>query len=214
MIPLSFAQRRLWFIDRFEGPSATYNLPFVVRLTGALDAGALESAVRDVVARHESLRTLIETDAGGVPSQRVVPVAEAVPDVPLVEVAPGELDGAVARAAQHAFDLAAEIPVRARLFRTAAEEHVLLLLIHHIACDGSSMGPLARDLSTAYGARVRGAEPQWAELPVQYADYTMWQRELLGDENDPGSVLSTQVAYWRDELAGAPQPLQLPTDRP
>uniref|UniRef100_UPI0005A677E9 condensation domain-containing protein n=1 Tax=Streptacidiphilus carbonis TaxID=105422 RepID=UPI0005A677E9 len=214
MIPLSFAQRRLWFIDRFEGPSATYNLPFMLRLRGDLDVVALESAVRDVVGRHESLRTLIVESAEGVPGQQVVPMAEVTLGLPLTEVAPEALDDAVAQAAQHVFDLSAEIPVRAELFRSGAEEHVLVLLIHHIAADGESMVPLARDLAVAYGARVGGGAPGWVELPVQYVDYTLWQRELLGEESDPGSVLSEQVAYWRGELAGVPQPLQLPVDRP
>ncbi|WP_052433231.1 non-ribosomal peptide synthetase [Streptacidiphilus carbonis] len=214
MIPLSFAQRRLWFIDRFEGPSATYNVPFLLRLTGELDQDALRSAVCDVVARHESLRTLIAMDDQGVPSQRVLPVDEALLDVPLVEVEPGALDDAVLEATRHAFDLAAEIPVRATLLRSGPREHVLVLLVHHIASDGESMLPLSRDLATAYTARVQGEPPQWPDLPVQYVDYTLWQRELLGDENDPDSVVSAQVGYWRDELHGVPQPLRLPTDRP
>ncbi len=214
MIPLSFAQRRLWFIDRFEGPSATYNVPFLVRLTGELDRTALQSAVRDVVARHESLRTLIVMNEQGVPSQQVLPVAEALLDVPLVEVAPEAVDEAVFQAAQYTFDLSAEIPVRATLLRSGEREHVLLLLVHHIASDGESMEPLSRDLATAYTARLRGGAPQWADLPVQYVDYTLWQRELLGDENDPHSVVSTQVAYWQGELQGVPTPLRLSSDRP
>ncbi|MEU9083701.1 amino acid adenylation domain-containing protein [Streptomyces sp. NPDC048357] len=211
---MSFAQRRLWFIDRFEGPSATYNVPFLVRLTGELDRTALRSAVRDVVARHESLRTLIVMDEQGVPSQQVLPVAEALLDVPLVEVAPDGVDEAVFQAAQHTFDLSAEIPVRATLLRSGEREHVLLLLVHHIASDGESMEPLSRDLATAYTARLGGGAPQWADLPVQYVDYTLWQRELLGDENDPDSVVSTQVAYWQGELQGVPTPLRLSSDRP
>ncbi|WP_435813277.1 amino acid adenylation domain-containing protein [Streptomyces virginiae] len=214
MIPLSFAQRRLWFIDRFEGPSATYNVPFLVRLTGELDRTALRSAVRDVVARHESLRTLIVVDEQGVPSQQVLPVDGALLDVPFQEVAPDAVDEAVRQAARYTFDLSAEIPVRATLLRSGEREHVLLLLVHHIASDGESMEPLARDLAAAYTARLRGEAPQWADLPVQYVDYTLWQRELLGDENDPGSVVSTQVAYWQGELQGVPTPLRLSTDRP
>ncbi|MEU2452099.1 amino acid adenylation domain-containing protein [Streptomyces sp. NPDC012765] len=211
---MSFAQRRLWFIDRFEGPSATYNVPFLVRLTGELDRTALQSAVRDVVARHESLRTLIVMDEQGVPSQQVLPVDASLLDVPLVEVAPEAVDEAVFEAAQYTFDLSAEIPVRATLLRSGERDHVLLLLVHHIASDGESMEPLSRDLATAYTARLRGEAPQWADLPVQYVDYTLWQRELLGDENDPESVVSTQVGYWQEELAGVPTPLRLSTDRP
>ncbi|WP_243761829.1 condensation domain-containing protein, partial [Streptomyces sp. YIM 98790] len=213
MIPLSFAQRRLWFIDRFEGPSATYNVPFVLRMTGDLDVPALRSALRDVVGRHESLRTLIVEDQG-VPAQHVLPADEAALEMPLTEVGPDGLDAAVAEAASAVFDLAAEIPVRAALFRSGEREHVLVLLIHHIASDGESMAPLARDLAAAYGARLRGEAPDWPELPVQYVDYTMWQREVLGEEDDPESVLAGQVRYWREELAGVPQPLPLPADRP
>ncbi|MGV9855536.1 condensation domain-containing protein, partial [Streptomyces sp. NPDC003442] len=214
MIPLSYAQRRLWFIDKFEGASATYNVPFVLRLSGDLDPAALAAAVCDVVARHESLRTLIVENADGVPAQHVVPADAARPEMPLVEVAPDALEEELRDAGSYAFDLATEIPVRATLFRQAPREHALLLLIHHIAADGESMAPLARDLAAAYTARHSGGEPAWPELPVQYTDYTLWQRELLGDEDDPDSVLAEQVRYWREELAGVPQPLRLPTDRP
>ncbi|MFJ9679415.1 amino acid adenylation domain-containing protein [Streptomyces sp. NPDC101194] len=211
MIPLSFAQRRLWFIDRFQGPSATYNVPFVVRLSGSTDVSALRSAVRDLVARHESLRTLI-VDQGGVAGQHVLSFDEVVLDVPLVDT--GSVEDAIAEASAYEFDLATEIPVRATLLRSGPAEHLLVLLIHHIAADGESMVPLARDFAAAYTARVRGTEPDWPELPVQYVDYTLWQREMLGEESDPDSVLATQVRYWRDELAGVPQPVRLPADRP
>ncbi|MFD0415214.1 amino acid adenylation domain-containing protein [Streptomyces sp. NPDC127108] len=214
MIPLSFAQRRLWFISRFEGPSATYNLPFLLRFSGELNTAALEAAVRDVVERHESLRTLIVENADGVPAQEVLALADARLEMPLVEVAPEALEAAIAKEAEYVLDLATEIPLRPTLLKSGEREHVLVLLIHHIASDGESMGPLARDLAAAYRARLTGAAPDFEELPVQYVDYTLWQRELLGDENDPESVLAAQVEYWRGELAGVPQPLQLPADRP
>jgi amino acid adenylation domain-containing protein/non-ribosomal peptide synthase protein (TIGR01720 family) len=213
-VPLSFAQRRLWFIERFEGPSPLYNHSHVLRLTGVIDLPALRAALQDVVRRHESLRTLIVEDGAGNPFQHVVPAANVVLDLPLIEMAPTAVTDAVARAVAEPFDLSTEIPVRAQVLRCGAEEHVLVLMIHHIATDGESMVPLARDLATAYAMRQRAAEPGWLELPVQYVDYTLWQRELLGDENDPQSVLATQSAYWRDELAGVPAPLQLPLDRP
>ncbi|MFE1315961.1 amino acid adenylation domain-containing protein, partial [Streptomyces sp. NPDC058755] len=213
MIPLSFAQRRLWFIHRFEGPSAMYNVPFVLRLSGSLDAQALAAAVRDVVVRHESLRTVFVEDEDGVPFQRVLPAHEVALDVPVTQVGREARDAAVHEAVTYAFDLAAEIPVRARLLRVTPEEHTLVLVAHHIVCDGESAAPFGRDLVTAYAARRDGREPGWKPLDVQYADYTVWQSELLGDESDPESVAAAQTAYWRDELIGVPAPLELPTDR-
>ncbi|MFC7721123.1 amino acid adenylation domain-containing protein [Nonomuraea recticatena] len=207
-LPLSFAQRRLWFIDRFEGSSSTYNLPVVLRLSGDLDVAALRAAIGDVVGRHESLRTVFAEDAGGVPGQRVLPAEEVVVGLPVAE--PVDVGAAVAGAVAYAFDLSGEVPVRASLLRVGAREHVLVLLLHHIAADGESAAPLARDLSVAYRARLAGRVPGWAELPVQYADYTLWQHELLGDER----LVASQVEYWRGELAGLPQPVRLPVDRP
>ncbi|MEU2561452.1 amino acid adenylation domain-containing protein [Streptomyces longispororuber] len=216
-VPLSFAQHRLWFLHRYEGPSATYNLSYVLPLRGDLDVPALAAAVRDVVARHESLRTLFVADERGVAAQVVVEEGEVDLEVPVREVAPDAVDAvdaAVAEEVAYRFDLAAELPVRACVLRRGPDEHVLVLLLHHIAADGESMGPLARDLATAYTARQQGHAPRWPEPGITYADYTLWQRELLGDEDDPDSLLTSQLAYWRQELAGIPQPLRLPADRP
>ncbi|MFD5423285.1 amino acid adenylation domain-containing protein [Streptomyces sp. NPDC127069] len=214
MIPLSFAQRRLWFVDRFEGPSPTYNGAFALRLTGELDAGALEAALRDVVDRHEVLRTVIAEGDDGIPHQRVLASGERPVSLPAVDVAPRERAAAVDRAAKETFDLAADTPIRATLLRTGPREHTLVLVVHHIALDGESLGPLLRDLTEAYAARKEGAAPAWEPLPVQYADYTLWQQDVLGDESDPDSLAAGQLAYWRGALDGMAQPLALPTDRP
>ncbi|MFI8962716.1 amino acid adenylation domain-containing protein [Streptomyces sp. NPDC053493] len=212
-LPLSFAQQRLWLIDRMEGPSALYNLPLALRLTGPLDPDALESALGDLVARHEILRTLIG-EQDGEPRQRILPAAEARVTLDRRPAAPADPAAALAECAAIPFDLAAELPVRAHLFPLAADEHLLVLVLHHIAGDGWSMDPLLRDLAAAYAARCDGSAPEWQPLPVQYADYALWQRELLGAEDDPDSVVSRQLAYWREALAGLPEELSLPVDRP
>ncbi|MFK0150426.1 amino acid adenylation domain-containing protein, partial [Streptomyces griseus] len=213
-IPLSYAQRRMWFIDRFEGPSATYNLPLAVRLDGDLDLPALNAAVRDLVARHESLRTLIDEDESGTAHQRILSVDQAAPQVTAVSTAEGEVPRLVAAYAGQAFDLYSEVPLRIALLRLAPDVHLLVLVVHHIAADGASAAPLTRDLSIAYAARCGGRAPEWGPLPAQYADYALWHARLLGDEDDPGSLFAEQFAYWRGELADAPGPVVLPSDRP
>ncbi|MEU9305924.1 amino acid adenylation domain-containing protein, partial [Streptomyces sp. NPDC048269] len=212
-IPLSPAQRRLWFLSRFEGPGSTYHLPLALRLTGTADTAALHAAIGDVVARHETLRTVFP-EVDGQPRQLVLPAGTALPDLPVRRTTAEELDAALAEAVALPFDLSVDIPVRALLFALSDTEHVLLVVVHHIAGDGWSLAPFARDLGEAYGARVRGAAPAWEPLPVQYADYTLWQQEVLGDEADPQSPLAQQVDHWRHALAGLPEELSLPTDRP
>nr|WP_223885198.1 non-ribosomal peptide synthetase [Nocardia colli] len=208
-VPLSFAQQRMWFLDRFEGALATYNVPLAVRLTGRVEVAALVSAVGDVVGRHESLRTVF-TEVNGVPVQQVLDAVE----VPVTVSDIADVDEAIETAVRCPFDLSAEIPLRASVFRGGIDEHVLVLVVHHIAADGGSLGPLARDLSTAYAARCAGQEPDWPMLPVQYADYALWQQELLGDSADPGSLSSLQFEYWSKELSSLPEQLTLPFDRP
>ncbi|MDT0328088.1 non-ribosomal peptide synthetase [Nocardiopsis lambiniae] len=212
MLPLSYAQRRLWFLDRLEGPSATYNIPVVLRLSGPVDAVALEAALGDVVERHESLRTVFPA-LDGEPFQRVLPIEEARPVLPVVEVAEGGTAEAVAGAVRYAFDLGGEIPVRGLLLREPGGDHVLVLVLHHIAGDGWSMGPLLRDLGEAYGARLGGNGPEWEPLEIQYADYALWQEDVLGADDDPDSLAAEQIAFWRETLADLPEVLDLPADR-
>nr|WP_244170286.1 non-ribosomal peptide synthetase [Amycolatopsis tolypomycina] len=211
VLPLSFAQQRLWFLDRLDGLNATYNIPWAWELTGPVDVDALQAAVGDVVARHEVLRTLLVEEQG---TPRQVVLDDARPVLVTETVAEADLDERVTAAASYCFTLDAEIPIRATLVSAGPERHVLVLLVHHIAGDGWSLPPLKRDLDTAYAARLRGERPQWTPLPVQYADYTLWQREMFGRADDPDSVLGRQAAFWRDTLAGIPDELALPADRP
>ena len=216
MVPLSYAQQRLWFLDQLQGPSPVYNMAVAVRLGGRLDADALGAALADVVGRHESLRTLFPAPEG-TPQQLVMPAERADFGWQIIDAAgwpASQLGEAIAAAIGHPFDLAAEIPLRARLFRVGEDEHVLVAVVHHIAADGWSITPLVRDLGVAYASRCAGQAPGWAALAVQYVDYTLWQRVQLGDLADPDSPIAAQMAYWQEALAGLPERLGLPTDRP
>ncbi|MEV7014157.1 condensation domain-containing protein, partial [Streptosporangium sp. NPDC051022] len=213
VVPLSFAQQRLWFLNRFDDGTATYNIPIALRLAGGLDVVALGAALRDVVGRHESLRTLFP-EVDGVARQQVLDVS-CWPGLRGVEVGEdGDLQAAVEGETRRGFDVSVELPFRACLFRVSGGEHVLLLVLHHIAGDGWSLAPLARDVAVAYRARVDDVAPRWAPLPVQYADYALWQRELLGGEEDAASLISQQLGYWRQALMDLPEQLELPFDRP
>ena len=211
-VPLSFAQRRLWFLERLEGGRAGYTIPLAVRLRGFLDVGALEAALGDVVDRHESLRTVFP-ERDGVARQLILDGSLARPRLAVSGVREGELGGALTAAAQAGFALERDPPLRAHLFELGASEHVLLLVLHHIAADGWSLGPLWRDLSLSYSARCAGDVSPLSPLAVQYADYTLWQHSVLGDESDADSVLGRSLSFWREELAGLPEQLALPFDR-
>ncbi len=216
VIPLSFSQNRLWFLDQLQGPSPTYNMAVGLRLNGPLNAGALGAALADVVGRHESLRTKFAAPEG-TPRQLVVPAEQADFGWDVIDAggwSQEQLDEAVGAVALHSFDLAAEIPMQARLFRVTDDDHVVVAVAHHIAADGLSMGPMVNDLGVAYVCRSAGMDPVWTELPVQYVDYTLWQRAQFGDLNDGNSLIAAQLAYWQDALAGMPERTQLPTDRP
>ncbi|OKI08161.1 non-ribosomal peptide synthetase [Streptomyces sp. CB02923] len=213
-LPLSPAQKRLWFLHRLEGPSPTYNIPLVLRIDGPVDRGALQLALRDLTARHETLRTVYPTtDNGGEeqPYQRILSADDPM-SRPGVHVAgPGD---DLTEAVRHCFDLAAEPPLRATLFSEGPDRHTLLLLLHHIAGDGASTTPLARDLATAYTARRAGRKPEFAPLPLQYADHAARQQQLLGTPAEPTPLAAAQLAHWKQALAGLPDTLDLPTDRP
>ncbi|MGV9632823.1 amino acid adenylation domain-containing protein [Nocardia rhamnosiphila] len=212
-IPLSPAQQRLWILNRFAEHAAAYNMPLAVRLDGILDIEALQAALLDVLERHESLRTTFPESGDG-PYQRIHPAAAAGLSLEVIEADSARITGLAAEFVSRPFDLRTEFPVRVALYALDDDSHVLVLVLHHICGDGWSVAPLARDLTTAVEARVAGRAPQWTPLPVQYADFALWQRELLGEESDPGSALSRQITHWRAELAGLPDQLDLPLDRP
>ncbi|WP_052707744.1 amino acid adenylation domain-containing protein, partial [Streptomyces rubellomurinus] len=204
-MPLSPAQRGLWFLHRLQGPNPTYNIPLALTLTGPLDRTALTLALGDLTARHEILRTVYGEQPDGTPYQRVLP---ATP----VELHHGT--GELAEAVQHPFDLVSEPPLRATLFEEGPARHTLLLLLHHIASDGASTTPLVRDLAAAYTARHARHAPELPPSAVQFLDHAARQRDLLGTADKPGPLAVRQSAYWRAALAGLPDQLELPTDRP
>ncbi|WP_369036294.1 amino acid adenylation domain-containing protein [Streptomyces adonidis] len=209
-LPASFTQRRLWFLNRFEGwKSPMHNVPVMLRLTGTLDRSALRTALADVVERHETLRTTFAEDADG-PYQRILTTGR--PPLDVQEVPSAELDSRLTAAACTGFDLAHDIPLRAHLFTLTPREHVLLLVTHRIAGDGERSVPvLVKDLATAYTTRCGGAAPDWQPLTVQYADHALRQRQTLGSPDDPSSELNRQLGHWRTALADLPEELTLPT---
>jgi len=212
-LPLSFAQQRLWFLHQMEPQSPFYNIPGAVRLSGALDAAALRRALREIVRRHEALRTTFLATAEG--AAQVVHPAPAEFDLPFHDLSAwargraGDEARRLARVeAETPFDLSRDRMLRAVLVRVAADEHLLVLNLHHVAGDGWSIGVLFRELAALYEAFAAGRPSPLPAPAVQYADFAVWQREWLKED-----VLEAQLAYWRARLAGAPAVLELPTDR-
>ena len=212
-LPLSFAQRRLWFLDQYEPDKPFYNNPLGLRLSGPLDVAALDQSLNEIIRRHEVLRTTFSM-LGGEPVQIIAaPVNRSLPVVDLsdrsVSEREEETQRLVTEETRRPFDLARGPLFRKTLVRLAEDDHVLLLTLHHIVSDGWSMGVLHRELSVLYEAFSRCQSSPLPELPIQYADYAVWQRQWL-----TGELLETQLSYWTQQLEGAPAVLNLPTDRP
>ncbi|MGW5917630.1 amino acid adenylation domain-containing protein [Nocardia fluminea] len=225
-IPLSPAQQRMWVLNQLDPDSSAYNIAIALRLTGTLEVEAMRRALADVVERQESLRTRYPADAEG-PRQVIVGIDSAVPSMPLIDTEDGaSLRARINELAGTGFDLTRQAPLRVGLFRLGTHHvhrsddpvpvpvHVIVLVVHHISADGASMAPLAADLVAAYSARVSGKAPTQPPLTVQYADFALWHRELLGSASESESVAAQQIRFWRETLAGAPDALELPTDRP
>ncbi|WP_224362051.1 non-ribosomal peptide synthetase [Hyalangium versicolor] len=212
-LPLSFAQERLWFLEQLEPGTGRYNLPAAVSLRGELDTCALEWSLSEIVRRHEALRTTFPLHDGHPVQAITAPSAVELPfldlrSMPALE-REAEVRALITREAQAPFSLATGPLLRARLLRLGAQEHILLLTLHHIIADGWSVGVLVRELTALYAARTSATAPSLPEPPIQYADFTLWQREWL-----QGEALQTQLSFWKERLAGAPAALELATDRP
>ncbi|WP_377273148.1 amino acid adenylation domain-containing protein [Peterkaempfera sp. SMS 1(5)a] len=206
----SVRQQGLWFLNQ-QHPSSTYNVPTAVWLDGALDLAALRLALSDLVARHETLRSVFEAAQGELRLRLLDPAGI---DLPLVPVTESEVPETLARLGDVPFDLSVEVPFRAHLLRVGPERHLLLLVIHHVATDGASRAALYRDLAAAYTARASGRAPAFAPLPVRYTDYAARQREFLGDPAAPGSEAARQLSFWKQALAGLAEETVLPADHP
>ncbi|HYO72515.1 MAG TPA: amino acid adenylation domain-containing protein, partial [Archangium sp.] len=212
-LPLSFAQQRLWFLDQLQPGSTLYNMPYVLSLEGALDEAALQRAFAELVRRHHALRTTFGTEAGQ-PVQHIAPTASL--SLPLVDLSAlpaserqDEAHRLASQAALRPFDLAHGPLFHASVFKLEEQRHILVLAMHHIVSDGWSMGILVREVAALYQAFASGQPSPLPELPVQYADYAIWQRQWL-----QGAALEQQLSFWRQQLSGAPAALELPTDKP
>jgi amino acid adenylation domain-containing protein len=210
---VSFAQQRLWFLEQFESCNPVYNISRSVRLEGRLEVAALERSVNELVRRHESLRTYFSV-VDGQPAQVIAPVLTLTPavfDLSGIPNAERKIE-ALRLATEEAcrpFDLSCGPLLRVALLRLGAEEHILILTMHHIVSDGWSLGVLFRELSVLYDAFLAGKSSPLPDLPIQYADFSVWQRRWL-----QGDVLETQLGYWKNQLEGIPAVLNLPTDHP
>src|SRR2546425_1126787 len=210
--PLSFAQQRLWFLDRLEQGSPLYNVPKAMRLKGALNVRALHDALNAILARHEVLRTTISA-LDGKPIQVItdgrslsLPIAD-LSDWPY-ESGEKKMYRLLDAEARRPFDLSSDLMIHATLVRLGKEDHTLLLVIHHVACDGWSIDILFRELAALYEALSNHRPSPLPDLPIQYADFAVWQRQRL-----QGEIVQSQLYYWKEQLSGIPV-LELPTDRP
>ncbi|MFF9332075.1 amino acid adenylation domain-containing protein [Streptomyces albogriseolus] len=211
-VPLSFAQERMWFLNRLDEGAATYHIPLLVPVGPDLDAEALDAALGDLADRHESLRTVI-AEHDGVPYQRILTPGELRPVLRRIDCPSAEAAAHVTAALRRRFDLTAESPLAVWLLGTGTER-VLLFVLHHAAADGWSLGPFAADLSAAYASRRAGRAPDWTPPAVQYADYALWQRALLAPGPDGPGRIERLTAHWRTALDGLPEECTLPGDRP
>lgn len=212
-VPMSYSQHLMWVGQNTRGDNSSLNTPIVVSLEGELNHAALAAALYDLVERHETLRTRFGV-VNGQPVQLIAPFSEVQLDIPVIDVSQDKLRQHVFETITRVFDLAIDLPFRPSILRTGPQQHVLVMLFHHIACDAFSLAPLTRDLTLAYQARMTGKLPEFVPLPVQYADYAVWHRELLGDPNDADSRYAAQLAYWKKTLDGVPATLALPEDYP
>ena len=209
--PLSFGQQRFWFLDQLEPGQAVYHVAFGLRLSGKIDHAAVEFSISEIVARHEALRTRYESRNGSVLQVVAPPMQVTVPCTSIQHAGEDqkEINRHLAEEANKPFDLAKDLPIRARLFQVAAERHVLLFTMHHIAADAWSIDLLLKEWTMFYDARVTGREAKLPELPIQFLDFARWQRQSIHEEGQ-----KRQLAYWKDRLAASPAALDLPTDYP
>jgi len=209
----AFAQQRLWFLDQLYPESPLYNFPLALRITGPLDREALKRAFTAIMARHEALRThFVSVD--GNPVQVIAdPPAIELPEADLTRgpkaAREAEAERMLAAEARRPFNLAKDLMMRCLLLKLEPTEHILMVTMHHIATDAWSAGIFLSELAACYDAFSAGSAPVLPELPIQYADFAVWQRAWL-----TGEVLDKQLAYWKQQLAGAKEFLELPTDRP